>query len=269
VTVATLKVVKLGGEVIRGSRLSELAEEIAALASASPVVVVHGGGPQTSSLQKALGQTPNIVGGRRITDAAALEAIKMAVAGQANVDLCAALTAAGAKPVGLHGASSAVIRAVKRPPRVYSGAGSEPLDLGYVGDVVGFDTELLAGLLRARYLPVLACIGADAEGHVFNINADIVAQRAAAELKASDLFAVMDVPGVLANRDDPGSRIGKLTISDAKALIASGVVAGGMIPKLEESFVALEAGVPRVHLLNGQLADAASNPGSIGTLLVP
>ncbi len=260
-------VVKLGGEVIRDAALGAVAAELAALAKQRSVVVVHGGGPQTTALQKALGQTPNIVGGRRVTDAATLDAIKMAVAGQANVDLCAALTAAGAKPVGLHGASSAVIRAKQRPPRIYSGAGPDPVDLGHVGDVEGFDQGLLELLSGAGYLPVLACIGADSSGNVYNINADIVATRVAAALGASDLMALMDVPGVLANRDDPSTRFAKLGVAEAKQLIADGVVAGGMIPKLEESFVALEAGVPRVHLLNRGLAEAAASPGSVGTLL--
>lgn len=261
-------VVKLGGEVIRGSALGALATELTRLARQRRVVVVHGGGPQTSALQQALGQTPNIVGGRRVTDDSTLDAIKMAVAGQANVDLCAALTGAGARPVGLHGASSAVIRAHRRPPRVYSGAGPDPVDLGHVGDVDGFDGALLDLLGGAGYLPVLACVGADAEGRVFNINADIVATRLAAELGASDLMALMDVPGVLRDRDDPSTRFERLTIAEARDLIARGVVAGGMIPKLEESFVALEGGVARVHLLNRDLARAAAAPGSVGTLLV-
>lgn len=261
-------VVKLGGEVIRGSELGSVASELAELARSRRVVVVHGGGPQTTALQKSLGQTPNIVGGRRVTDAPALEAIKMAVAGQANVDLCAALLAAGAKPVGLHGASSSVIRATQRPPRIYSGAGPDPIDLGHVGDVAGFDVGLLDLLGGAGYLPVLACLGADSAGRVFNINADIVATRVAVALGASDLMALMDVPGVLADRNDPASRFPQLSIERARQLIAEGVVLGGMIPKLEESFVALEAGVPRVHLLNGGLAQAAGQPGSVGTLLV-
>lgn len=260
-------VVKLGGEVIRdATALARIATEIAALPG--DVVVVHGGGPQTSALQKALGQTPQKVGGRRITDAATLECIKMAVAGQANVDLCAALTRAGRKPVGLHGASGAVVRAKQRPARVYSGAGPDPIDLGHVGDVVGFDVGLLEVLLGAGRVPVLACLGASESGEVFNINADIVATRAAVELAATDLFAVMDVPGVMGKLDDPNTRYAKLSVAEAKQLIADGVVAGGMIPKLEESFVALEAGVPRVHLLNGELARAAREPGSVGTLLL-
>lgn len=260
-------VVKLGGEVIRDTAaLARIAAELAALDA--QVVVVHGGGPQTSDLQKALGQKPQKVAGRRITDAATLECIKMAVAGQANVDLCAALTKAGKKPVGLHGASGAVVRAKQRPARVYSGAGPDPIDLGHVGDVDGFDVGLLEVLLGAGRVPVLACLGASESGEVFNINADIVATRAAVELAATDLFAVMDVPGVMRKLDDPSTRYTKLSVAEARQLIADGVVTGGMIPKLEESFVALEEGVPRVHLLNSDLARAAKEPGSVGTLLV-
>lgn len=264
-------VVKLGGEVIRDAKaLASIASELADLTKepGRQLVIVHGAGPQTTALQKSLGQTPKQVGGRRITDAATLECIKMAAAGQANVDLCAALTRAGAKPVGLHGASGAVIRATKRPARVYSGGGPDPIDLGHVGDVEGFDLALLELLLGAGRVPVLACLGASEAGEVFNINADIVATRAARELAATDLFAVMDVPGVMGKLDDPSTRYAKLTTAEAKQLIADGVVTGGMIPKLEESFVALGAGVPRVHLLNGDLAKAAKEPGSVGTLLV-
>lgn len=266
-------VVKLGGEVIRGARLPEIAGQIAELsardAAGARVVIVHGGGPQTSALQQALGQMPNIVGGRRITDAAALEAIKMAVVGVANVDLCAALLRVGLRPVGLNGASSAAIRAVKRPPRIVTGAGAEPVDFGHVGDVVGVNRDLLEHLLSAGYLPVVACLGADEAGHVFNINADIVATRMAAALGAQDLFLLMDAPAVMLDLEDPGSRVARLSVPEARQLIQEGVVAGGMIVKLEESFEALAGGVQRVHLLNDGLGLAASAPGSVGTLLVP
>ncbi len=261
------RVVKLGGEVIRGSRLHDVAKEITALADAS-LVVVHGGGPQTTALQQALGQTPNIVAGRRITDDASLEAIKMAVAGVANVDLCAALMAAGASPVGLHGASSGAVLAAKRPPRVVTGGGPDPIDFGHVGDVAGVNRDLLELLLRNGMIPTLACLGADAQGRVYNINADIVATRVAVAIGAADLFLLMDVPGVLRDRHDPTSRIDRLTVDEARGLIESGVVAGGMIPKLEESFQALAGGVQRVHLLSGQLGKSAQAPGSVGTLLV-
>lgn len=271
-TAACVRVVKIGGEVIRGARLEQLCSQLAHLVDSRAgrddrVVLVHGGGPQTSELQRALGQTPVVVGGRRVTDEAALQAIKYAVAGGANVDLCAGLVRVGLSPVGLHGASSAVIRAVKRPPRIVTGAGPEPVDFGHVGDVVGVNRDLLEHLLSGGYVPVLACLGVDAAGRVYNINADIVATRVAVELGARDLFLVMDAPGVLRDRDDPASRIARLTIAEAEALIADGTVAGGMIPKLEESFVALRGGVERVHLLADGLDVAAANPGSVGSLL--
>lgn len=263
-------VVKLGGEVIRGAALAEVAREIASIARAPSqrLLVVHGGGPQTSELQRALGQTPRVVGGRRITDDAALEALKMAVVGVANVDLCAVLGRAGARPVGLHGGSSAAILAEKRPPRPVTGAGPEPIDLGHVGDVVGFNRALLELLIGGGYVPVLACLGADADGRLYNINADIVATRLAIELEARDLVLLTGVPGVLGDARDPTTRLPRLTIAEARELIARGVVAGGMIPKLEESFVALERGVERVHLLDGAIARAVGDPGSVGTVLV-
>src|ERR1700689_229077 len=110
-------------------------------AAGRSVVVVHGGGPQATELQKKLGQTPQIVAGRRITDAETLDVMKMVVAGKVNVDACAALLAAGARPVGLHGASALTVQAVKRPPRVMTGAGPDALDFGQVGDVTGVNED--------------------------------------------------------------------------------------------------------------------------------
>ncbi len=266
-------VLKLGGEVVNGPHLAAIAKDVAALANGGqPVVVVHGGGPQATDLQKRLGQTPNIVGGRRITDDATLEVMKMTVAGKVNVDLCAALVAAGAKPVGLHGASSNVVLAKKRPPKVVTGGGPDPVDFGHVGDVVGVNRALVELLTSQGYVPVLACLGADAEGHLFNINADAVANRIAIALDAQGLVLVTDVPGVLRDVHDPSSRIGRMTIAEGKQAIADGVATKGMIPKLEESFASLEEGVRAVHIVGrlaeGDLARAVREPGSVGTVLV-
>lgn len=265
-------VLKLGGEVVAGPYLGAIAHDLARLAEGGArVIVVHGGGPQATRLQERLGQTPNIVGGRRITDEAALEVMKMTVAGQVNVDLCAALVAAGARPVGLHGASARVIDAVKRPPRVVSGCGPEPVDFGYVGDVVGVDRALLELLASNGFVPVLACLGADADGRVFNINADVVANRVAILLGASSLFLVTDVPAVLRDVNDPSSRIARLSVAEGRKAIADGIVTKGMIPKLEESFAAIAEGVRAVHvvgrLTRGDLAREAEHPGSVGTVL--
>ncbi|MFO0669407.1 MAG: acetylglutamate kinase [Polyangiaceae bacterium] len=266
-------ILKLGGEVVAGPHLAAIAADLAELvATGTPVVVVHGGGPQATDLQKRLGQTPNIVAGRRITDDATLDVMKMAVAGKVNVDLCAALVAAGARPVGLHGASARVVEAKKRPPKVMAGAGPDPIDFGHVGDVTGVNDHLVALLTSAGYLPVVACLGADASGHVYNINADTVANRLAVALDARALVLITDVPGVLRDVHDPSSRIPRLTQSEAKAAIESGVITKGMIPKIEESFAAIAEGVRAVHIVGkiarGDLAREARDPGSVGTVLL-
>jgi acetylglutamate kinase len=262
-------VIKLGGEVVKAKPLlGILCRDVAALAKQGLAVVVV---PQATELQTKLGQSPKIVAGRRVTDEATLDVMKMAVAGAVNVDLCAALTAAGARPVGLHGASSAAIKAHRRPPRVMAGAGPDPIDFGHVGDVDDVDQGLISLLLSAAYLPVLACLGADLEGNVYNINAD-VANKVAALLNARALVLVTDVPSVLRNVEDPSSRIARMTAAEGRRAIEQGVVTKGMIPKLEESFAAIAEGVRAVHIVGrlgaGDLARAVNDPGSVGTVLV-
>lgn len=268
-------VIKLGGEVVQGPHMPAIAADVAKLVGAThgvPVVLVHGGGPQATELQKKLGQTPQIIGGRRVTDEGTLDVMKMIVAGKMNVDLCAALVKAGARPVGLHGASSCTVLANRRPPKVVTGGGPEPVDFGFVGDVVGVNAELLALLVSAGFVPVLACLGADAAGGVYNINADAVANQVAIRLDARALVLVTDVPGVLHDVADPSSRIGKMSIAEGRRAIEEGVVTKGMIPKLEESFAAIEQGVRAVHvvgrLAGGDLMRAVTEPGSVGTVLV-
>jgi len=266
-------VIKLGGEVVQGPHMAAIAADVAEMrAEGLPVVIVHGGGPQATDLQKRLGQSPKIVGGRRITDEGTLEVMKMTVAGKVNVDLCAALVAAGAKPVGLHGASACTVLAKRRPPTVVTGGGSDPVDFGFVGDVVGVNTELVSLLTSDGYVPVLACLGCDEEGGIFNINADAVANQVAIRLDARALVLVTDVPGVMRDINDPSSRISRLTVADGKRAIEEGVVTKGMIPKLEESFAAIGQGVKAVHIVGklsrGDLTRAVTTPGEVGTVLV-
>src|SRR5690606_31915045 len=254
--------------------LRAVAADVAAAAGRGDrVMMVHGGGPQASALQKALGQDPKVVGGRRITDQAALDVMKMVVAGQLNVDLCAALLGAGAWPVGLHGASSLAIEAVRRPPRVVTGGGPDPIDFGLVGDVVGFRLDLLQKLSDAGFVPVLASLGADSGGQVLNINADIIANHLAQAIEADHLILVTGAPGVLADRNDIGSRIPRLSADEARAAIAAGTIQGGMIPKIEESLAVLETGkVGSIHIVGdlapGDLLREIDQPGAIGTALV-
>jgi acetylglutamate kinase len=266
-------IVKLGGEVVQGPYMAAIAADVTEIrASGTPVVLVHGGGPQATELQKRLGQTPKIVGGRRVTDEETLEVMKMTVSGKVNVDLCAALLAAGTKPVGLHGASACTVLARRRPPTIVSGGGADPVDFGFVGDVIGVNEALIALLVGAGYVPVLACLGADDKGGVFNINADAVANQVAIRLDARALVLVTDVPGVMRDIADPSSRIRRLTVADGRRAIEDGVVTKGMIPKLEESFAAIAQGVRAVHvvgkLARGELTRAVTAPGEVGTVLV-
>jgi acetylglutamate kinase len=264
-------VVKLGGDVLAGPALAVVAGELAkarAADAARGLVVVHGGGPQATELSKRLGLEPKIVGGRRVTDEPTLDVMKMIVAGKLNVDLVAALRAAGVRAVGLSG-TSGLIRATKRPPRVVSGGGDAPVDFGLVGDVEGFDVALLETLESRGYVPVIACLGAGVGG-ALNINADVVASQLAAAVKAAALVACTAVGGVRRDKNDPASRLARLTVAEARAAIADGTVQGGMIPKLEEAFAPLEAGVAAVHIVGpAELAASLAAPGSAGTLLVP
>jgi len=266
-------VIKVGGEILEGDTVVPVADDIAALAGRGErIAMVHGGGPQATEMQRTLGISPNVVAGRRITDARTLDVMKMVVGGRLNIDLCAALLAAGARPVGLHGASSRAVTATRRPPRVVSGGGPDPIDFGLVGDVTGFNGELLTTLFAAGYIPVIACLGADAAGTILNINADIIANQLAAELEAEHLVLVTGARGVLRDLGEPESRIPRLTAAEARAAIADGTVQGGMIPKLDESIRGLETGrVGCVHVVGnlapGELTREIDEPGSIGTAL--
>lgn len=262
-------VIKIGGEVVGSGEAVALAADLRTLIDeGARVAIVHGGGPQASALSKQLGIVTTQVAGRRVTDLATLDVMKMTIAGKLNVDLCAILTAAGVRVVGLHNA----VHASRRAPSAFSGS-SEIVDLGLVGDVTGFDTALLDLLWSAGYTPVLACLGADASGNVYNINADTVANQLAATLSADRLFLVTSAPGVLRDLANPSSRIPQLTRVEARAAIADGTVRGGMIPKLEEAIEVVDRGVGAIHILGklapSDLVRAVRHPGSVGTTLVP
>ena len=269
-------VIKLGGELVSESRADErgvIVRSIRALLDGGErIVVIHGGGPQTSALQKALGQIPTIVGGRRVTDDDTLDAIKMAIGGKVNIDLVSALRAGGVPAVGLNGVSGHLIQCVRRPAMVVSGGGPDPVDYGFVGSITGINDALLDTLGQAGFTPVIACIGSDTSGGVFNINADTVANAVARSVRADSLVMLTSTPGVLRDKDDPSTRLARLSVTEGRAAIADGTVQGGMIPKLEESFKTIEAGVGRVlilgHVSSGHIEEALAEPGRWGTALV-
>jgi acetylglutamate kinase len=268
-------VLKIGGEL--AAEPQKLADTVgksvrAFLEQGVKVCVIHGGGPQATELQKKLGLEVRQVGGRRITDAATLEVMKMSLAGQVSVDVAAAFRLAQVPALCTSGVSGGLVDAVKRPPMVVSGGPPEPVDFGLVGDVTTVNTAMLEKLAAAGIVPVMGSLAGDAQGRVFNVNADTVATRVAAQLKAKRLFLISNVPGVLRDKNDPTTRIPKLTPAEAKAQIASGVIVGGMIPKVEESLAMLAEGIGAIHIVGLNPPDAvqreAREPGSAGTAFV-
>ena len=165
-----------------------------------------------------------------------------------------------------------MIQAVRRPPRVMLGAGTEPVDLGLVGDVTGFNLQLLGDIQERGLVPVLACLGCDRQGQALNINGDTVASQLAGALRSDALVLVTSTPGVLRDVKDPSSRIARMTRAELDRGIAEGSISGGMIPKLEESFAVLQGGARSVVVLGqlapGDLGRAVLDPGSVGTVLV-
>lgn len=237
-----IKVIKIGGNVVDNpALLATFVKDFAALKG--PKILVHGGGVMASTIQKALGQTPVMIEGRRVTDADTLKVVTMVYAGWCNKNIVALLQAEGCNALGMSGADANVIKAVKRP--------ATPIDYGFVGDIYpdGINCNLLMSLLKAGIMPVLCAINHDGEGHLLNTNADTVSSSIASALASRadvDLIYCFEKNGVLADKDDDASVIPVITPSEYACLKAGGVVADGMIPKLDNSFKAIASGVRSV-----------------------
>jgi acetylglutamate kinase len=249
-------VVKLGGEIAANhDALGSLAEDISLLVHVGiRIVVVHGGGPQATEISKRLGIQPLMVEGRRVTDEQTLDVAKMVFAGKINTDILSALRGEGVRAVGLSGVDANIVSAVRRKPTPMKDEATgevRVVDFGFVGDVQDVDASLLSLLMENGYVPVLASLGADDEGEILNINADTVSSVLAADLRATKLISLTAVPGVLRDKDDPNSMIPMLTVKEARGLLASGVVSGGMKPKITALCDAVEKGVRRGHILSG------------------
>jgi acetylglutamate kinase len=253
-------VVKLGGEVLADQHaLDGLAGQVSLLHSLGiRLVVVHGGGPQATSLSRRMGVEPVIVAGRRVTDDTALEIAKMVYAGTLNTAVLSALRAHQVQAVGLSGVDAELITARRRPPvPVVDDAGREAVvDYGHVGEVERVDPRVLTTLLDARFVPVVASLAGDEHGAVYNVNADTVAETLAIALRAQKLIYLTGVPGVLRDPADPASLVTFADPDDLAALMASGALAGGMRPKVEACIRAATGGVERTHIVDGRAPDA-------------
>ncbi|MGH1346145.1 MAG: acetylglutamate kinase [Nannocystales bacterium] len=258
-------VLKFGGEVVADTAaLVRVLDEVRALiADGWSFVLVHGGGPQSNDHAAALGLEVQKVAGRRVTDGATLEVAKQILAGAVNVDVVATARARGVRAVGLAGVS--LLTATRRAAEVVEG---EPVDWGFVGEVAGVDTALVELLWADGRTPVLAPLAADSNGQAYNINADTVASAIAAAVHADHLFLMTAAGGVLGDITDPDTRIPTLTPTEARDAIATGVIAGGMIPKVADALDQLERGIGVVHILGAcSLRAAANDPGCVGTAI--
>lgn len=253
-------VVKLGGEVLQDADvLDQVATQLALLHSLSiRLVVVHGGGPQASALTRRMGQEPVMVGGRRVTDDAALEVAKMVYAGLLNTDLIAALREHRVQPVGITGVDADLLTAHRRPPvdLVGDDGTRQRVDFGHVGDLDRVDARVLVTLMDARFVPVVASLAGDDEGNVYNVNADTVAEAIATALRAQKLIFLTGAPGVLRDRHDPSTLVTFADPDDLAELMQSGALSGGMKPKVEACIRAATGGVERTHIVDGRQPDA-------------
>ena len=269
-------VVKFSGKITDNQdRLMSLAEELALLHQVGiRVCVVHGGGKQLTELAEKMGVEQTIIEGRRVTDDETLEMAKMIFAGKINTDILAALRHRGVHAVGLSGVDGNIVHAERRPPKqVVDRATGESahVDFGHVGDILEIDVRLLTVLLDHGYLPVISSLGADAEGKVFNINADTVASEIAVQLQAEKLVLLSDVDGIYLRAGEPETKLSRLTAAEAEELVENGNATGGMIPKLQSIASLLNRGVKSAHIIDGNsrntlLAEVFTNDGT-GTMI--
>jgi acetylglutamate kinase len=254
-------VVKLSGKATEdAANLASLAEELALLHQVGiRLTVVHGGGKQLSELATQMGVAQTIINGRRVTDDATLEMAKMIFAGKINTDILAALRQRGVEAVGLSGVDGNIVHAERRPPKEVLNREtglSEHVDFGHVGDVVEINARLLCVLLDQGYLPVISSLGGDAQGTVFNINADTIASEIAIQLKAEKLILLSDVDGIYLHPNEPETKLSSLKLEEAERLVREGVATGGMIPKLQGITELLRRGVKSAHIISGSLRNA-------------
>lgn len=270
-------VVKFSGKITDDhDRLMSLAEELALLHQVGiRVCVVHGGGKQLTQLAEKLGVEQTIIEGRRVTDDDTLEMAKMIFAGKINTDILAALRHRSVHAVGLSGVDGNIVHAERRPPKQVvdrTTGESARVDYGHVGDILEIDARLLTVLLDHGYLPVISSLGADAEGKVFNINADTIASEIAVQLQAEKLVLLSDVDGIYLRAGEPETKLSRLTAAEAEKLVKSGTATGGMIPKLQSIINLLSRGVKSAHIIDGNsrntlLAEVFTDEGT-GTMIV-
>ena len=257
-------VVKYGGAAMKDSTLkASVVRDIVFMACVGMrPVVVHGGGPEINTWLTKLNIEPQFKDGLRVTDAPTMDVVEMVLVGRVNKELVSLINQAGGQAVGLCGKDGNLITARSQGDA----------DVGFVGDVTNIEPGLVKALIEDGYIPVISSVASDDSGQAYNINADTVAGELAAALNAEKLILLTDTRGILRDYKDPSTLLPKLDIREARKLIDEGVVAGGMIPKVQCCVRSLAQGVGATHILDGRINHALlleifSDTG-IGSMLV-
>ncbi|HEX3756808.1 MAG TPA: acetylglutamate kinase [Rhizomicrobium sp.] len=246
-------VVKYGGNAMTGSGTDDFAQDIVLMKQTGiDPVVVHGGGPQIGSMLKKLGIESRFIDGLRITDEAAVDVVEMVLSGSINKHIVTGINAAGGRAIGLSGKDGNLVVARKLDlAKTDPATGKTTMhDLGFVGEPDKVNPEVLHSIMKSETIPVIAPIAVGTKGETFNINADTVAGAVAGALKAERLVLLTDVEGVL---DQDKKLISRLTVAQARVLIANGTISGGMIPKIQTAIDAVEGGVKAAVILDGRI----------------
>ena len=244
-------VVKYGGSAMENPQLREsTAEDIVLMkfVGMNPVIV-HGGGPEINRNLKVHGIEPKFSNGLRVTDEETIRVVEMTLCGATNKDIVALINKAGGNAVGISGKDANLLHAVKYVP-------ADGSDIGFVGKVASVHFGIVTTLCEAGMIPVIAPLATDAEGGTWNINADTAAGEIAAALRAEKLVFLTDTPGVMRDQDDPSSLLHQVNYEEIQELTESGVIAGGMLPKVEACLRALDFGVGRTHIIDGRVPHA-------------
>ena len=240
-------VIKYGGNAMINDKLKEqVMEDIVLLHLVGvEVVLVHGGGPEITETLKRMGKDSIFLNGLRVTDKETADVVQMVLAGKINKSLVNLLQIKGGAAIGLSGLDGHMIKAEMKNK-----------DLGYVGEITDVDVKPIIDLINNDYIPVVSTIGCDEEGNVYNINADTAAAYIAGKMRAERLITMTDIEGILRDRNDPKSLIQCIDIAEAKELFDTGIISGGMIPKVQCCIDAIEKGVKKVTILDGRVPHA-------------
>lgn len=252
--------VKYGGNAMTNAELKEaVMSDIVLLTEVGiKVVLVHGGGPEINAMLKRVGIESKFIGGLRYTDKETIDIVKMVLCGKLNKELVSALQLHGAKALGLCGIDGQMIMAEKLDSDV---------DLGYVGQIQKITTKPILDALNNGYVPIISTVATSADGQSYNINADTAAARIASCLRAENLILMTDIAGLLKDKDDPSTLIPTVNVSDVPYLKKTGIISGGMIPKIECCVEAVRRGVKKTSIIDGRiphsiLIELLSNEGA-------